>query len=116
MFKLQTYYFTFLEEHKDLIRILLIESLKEDTDATTIFNIVEESVQSSDSLVTNKGASYDKNERLIAEFFSTLIPISMFFCFQEKWCKYFDLQEGHAQQLFANAYEKMHVAYQERHL
>ena len=114
MIKLQAYYFKFLEERKDLVRILLIESLKEDTDTAIIFNIVEESVQSSDALLVSKGTSYDKNERLIAEFFSTLIPVSMFFCFQEKWCKHFGLQEEHAQKLFANVYEKMHLAYKER--
>ena len=113
-YKLQEHYSGFIKKNVDLIRILLIESLKKDNEIPLIFKIVEELVNG-DSKNMKDDASYDLNERLIAEFFTSLVPIYSFFCFQEKWCNYFEINENDLKQIFLNVYEQTHGAYHKNH-
>jgi len=113
-YKLQEHYSEFIKRNVDLIRILFIESLKKDNEIPLIFKIVEELVNG-DSKKMKDGASYDLNERLIAEFFTSLIPIYSCFCFQEKWCSYFEINEDDFRQIFLSVYEKTHGEYHKNH-
>lgn len=113
-YKLEKHYSEFIKKNVDLIRIMLIESLKKDTETPSIFKIVEEMVNH-DSEKMKSNPSYDLNERLIAEFFTSLVPIYSFFCFQEKWCDYFDIEQKDAKQIFMNVYAGTHGAYHENH-
>lgn len=63
------------------IRKLFIEALKKDTNYPDIFKIVEETVKSDDKAIT-QNYSCNSNKCLIAEFFTSLIPLSMFFVFK----------------------------------
>lgn len=113
-YKLEKHYSDFIKKNVDLIRILLIESLKKDTDNPLLFKIVEELVSSDGEEMTGEG-SYDKNERLVAEFFTSLVPIYTFFCFQERWENYFEISQQNLQSIFIDIYEKTHGVYHKNH-
>lgn len=113
-YKFEEHYSDFVKKNVDLIRIILIESLKKDTEIPSIFKIVEELVNN-DSDKIKDSDSYDINERLIAEFFTSLIPIYSFFSFKEKWCEYFKIDEKYLSEMFLNIYEQTHGAYHKNH-
>jgi len=113
-YKLEKHYSKFIKKNVDLIRIILIESLKKDTEVPSIFQIVGELVNN-DNEEMKTSSSYDLNERLIAEFFTSLVPIYSFFCFEEKWCDYFDIEQECFKKLFINVYNATHGAYHENH-
>lgn len=112
--RLQNHYLDFMKKNVDLVRILLIESLKKETKLPLIFKTVEEMVNNESDKI-KKGDTYDRNERLIAEFFTSLVPLYSLFCFQEKWCEYFGIENGQMQRIFMDVYEQTHGAYHKNH-
>ncbi len=113
-YKLEEHYAEFIKKNVDLIRILLIEALKKDMGSTLLFKTVEKLVNY-DSEKIKVGNSYNRNERLITEFFTSLMPIYSLFCFQEKWCEYFKINENELKQIFMDVYEQTHGAYHKNH-
>lgn len=113
-YKLQEHYRQFIQKNVDLIRIILVESLKKDDNVPLVFRIVEELVNSDGSKMKESN-SYEFNERLIAEFFTSLVPIYSFYCYQEKWCNYFKINETDLSKIFITVYEQTHGAYHKNH-
>jgi hypothetical protein len=113
--KLTTYYSDFAMKNTDLIRIMFIESLKKNNENPAIFKIVELMMKNeSESIKDN--TDYDINERLVAEFFTGLIPLYAYICFNEKWCEHFDIAKTNFDKLFLTHMAQTHGAYHKNHL
>ena len=103
--RLQNHYYDFAIQNLDVIRIMFVESLKKSTEIPVIFKVVEEIVR-----IENPNTE-DVNERLVAEFFTSLIPLYSYLCFYDKWCTYFDIERKEFDQLFLAHMEQTHGAY-----
>lgn len=58
---------------------------------------------------------YNQDERLIAEFFTSLMPTYLFFCFENQWCEYFHIGKKDFSGLFFNLIAQTHGAYHKNH-
>jgi len=102
--KQKSIYMEYLDENKDLVRILLIESLKESSEKPLVFNIVETLMQFEDpDDVCSK--------RVVAEFFTNIIPAMLFVCFKDSWSAHFDMDKEKLTDDFNEVHEITHSAY-----
>lgn len=114
--RIQTKYWMFAENNSDLIRIILVESLKKSTAKPVIFKIVESMIEKESTyLISDTSDNYDKQERLVAEFFTNLIPISAYFCFRDSWINHFQMEEKNLNNIFINVFMATHGAYHKFH-
>jgi len=108
--RLKNHYFDFVQKNIEVIRIILFESLKKNAEKPPIFRFVE-------GLIENKGesikldTSHNLDERRIAEFFTNLLPLCSFLCFQKQWCDYFDISQKDYSQLFISLIAETHGTY-----
>lgn len=105
----------FLDKNTDLIRIILTESLKKNHSLPEIFKVVEELV-SHDGEEMKAHPAYDLNERLIAEFFTSLIPLYSFLCFREGWSEYFNISPDDLSQRFMDIMAQTHGTYHKNNI
>lgn len=113
--KLTTYYYDFAMKNADLIRIMFIESLKKNNESPEIFKIVELMMKNESENIKDN-TDYDINERLVAEFFTGLIPLYSYICFNEKWCEHFDIAKTDFDKLFLTHMAQTHGAYHKNHI
>jgi AcrR family transcriptional regulator len=114
--RVQNRYAQFEENNADLIRIILIESLKKASEKPVVFKIVEAMIEKEG---TFSGVvdwhEYNKQERLVAEFFTNIIPNYAYICFRGAWTKYFDIEPEGLSQLFTKVFMATHGAYHKYH-
>ncbi len=68
----------------DVLRIILVESIKKTNTKPKIFNLVESLIDVEESFsITKRNGGYDRNERLVAEFFTNIIPVIAYLCFRD---------------------------------
>ena len=104
--RLKNHYFDFAVKNIDVVRIMFVESLKKSNETPSIFKVAEEIV----STETNN-KDVDVNERLIAEFFSGVIPLYSYLCFYDKWCGYFNIDRTEFDRLFLGHFTETHGNY-----
>ena len=102
--RLQNHYYDFAIKNIDVVRIMFVESLKKSNDKPLIFKVVEEIVNTKIE-TDNVG---DRNERLVAEFFSGVIPLYSYLCFFEQWCGYFNIDRTEFDKLFLEHFTETH--------
>jgi len=107
--RIENHYWGFALKNVDLIRIMLIESLKKSADMPSIFKAVEELIKNDSEVI--KANDYSIHERLVAEFFTIQVPIFIFLCFKKQWCDYFNIAEEDLNRLFTNLIAETHGAY-----
>ena len=112
--RLENHYSDFALKNIDLIIIMIFESLKKNTEKPYLFKVVEGLVEK-DSETIKTSDSYNLNERLMAEFFTSLMPICLFHCFRKKWCDYFCMDQKDYNQLFMTLIAETHGAYHKNH-
>ena len=103
--RLQNHYYDFAIKNIDVVRIMFVESLKKNNDAPSIFKVAEEIAGVEND---NSGG---RHERLIAEFFSGVIPLYSYLCFFEQWCGYFDIERAAFDKLFLEHFAAAHGNY-----
>lgn len=106
-------YFHFIKNNTDFLRIILIESLKKNNKNISVFKVVELLAKYENELTKNTDLTEDKKNhgRLVAEFFTSIVPSVMFACYQENWCNYFKTDENTSEQDFFTAYKLTHGEY-----
>jgi AcrR family transcriptional regulator len=109
-------YKDFAFKNADLIRIMLIDSLKKSTEQPIIYRLVEALIEMEEqSLELGKQENYNRNERLIAEFFTNIIPNCAFLCFSDSWIHYFKVDKEEFEKLFLAIITTTHGAYHSSH-
>ena len=109
-------YFSYFEAKRDLLRIMLMESLKAGEKSPPVFKLVD-----FEGLVDEKTAGDIRdsgmyspdtmNLTLVAEFYTGVIPMLCYVLFQEHWCRYFDITPEQLRSYFNRAMELTHEAY-----
>ncbi len=114
--RIQTRYSGFEEKNADLIRIIMLESLKKSNENPVIFKIVESMIEKETTFSASKcGNTYDKQERLVAEFFTNIIPNYAYICFRESWINHFGIEKKGLGELFTKVFMETHGAYHKYH-
>jgi len=112
----KTSYTDFIKKNRDLMRIILIESLIQADSTPLIFKVVEEMINmEAASFKIGKQKNYNRAERLVAEFFTNIIPSAAYLCFREAWSSYFKIQEKKLDNLFGKILLETHGAYHKNH-
>ncbi len=112
-------YKNFVIKNIDLIRIILLDSLKKNSTKPFIFQFVEMMINAEEEFINSRNPSqkgeYNKDERLIAEFFTDIIPIFTFLCFYDSWSSYFKINGEDLEKLFAGVIDETHGSYHKSH-
>lgn len=109
-------YAQFMENNADLIRIMLIESLKKSNDKPVVFKIVEALIKKESTFSgLENWNGYDKQERLVAEFFTNIIPNYAYICFRDAWTDYFAIKPEGLSKIFTKVFMETHGAYHKYH-
>ena len=103
--RLQNHYYDFATKNIDVVRIMFVESLKQNNKTPPIFKVAEEIVN------TENNPDSNINERLVAEFFSGVIPLYSYLCFYDKWCGYFNIDRAAFDKLFLDHFSETHGKY-----
>lgn len=92
--KLSGRYYEFASKNADLIRLLFMESLKKTEERPVIFEIVKALVDTEEEALTSEAReSFHKNERLVSEFFTNILPNCMVICLGDAFADYFNIEE-----------------------
>ena len=108
-------YYRLFEENRDLLKVMLIESVKEERD-TPIFRLIdiqpEEPVDEQQVIrdLQARGFSLDadREQRMVTEFFTGIVPEVCFLVFREKWSRHFGIPEPRLNELFRRAIQETH--------
>jgi AcrR family transcriptional regulator len=110
------YYKGFFVRNADLVRIIFMDSLKKSNKEPIIYKVVEAFIETEEKFaITGRLERYDRDERLVAEFFTNIIPQYAFLCFYESWVNYFGMEKQHLEKLFLDISMATHGAYHKNH-
>lgn len=109
-------YKEFMIKNADLLRIVFIESLKKTNRKPALYKVVEiliEAEEAESGIARQPG--YDRDERLVAEFFTNIIPQLAYLCFRDSWIEQFEIEGERLDGLFRQVYKETHGAYHKSH-
>ena len=109
-------YSRYLESNSDLLKIMVMESLKRDVEEVPLFKLVDiggneqnERIQA----IEEKMQISDKEQQQIyvIEFFTGVMPFVCYLIFKDKWCKHFKITEQEYKEYFDIAMRETHEQY-----
>lgn len=109
--RMKNRYYEFGQRNEDLVRVILIDSLKKTKEKPVLFEIVEAMIAKE----AEEKKDINIQERRIAEFFTSFMPNYAYVCFADSWTKYFDMDRKEFDQLYLKVYEDTHGAYHKNH-
>lgn len=109
-------YIGFLERNSDILRVILIESLKKNTKMNSIFKAVNilmdyEKEHSDYSSSLTKSVEH---KRWVNEFFMSILPMLGYVCYKEAWCNFYNVNTKTLDNDFIEAYSETHKEYHKR--
>ncbi len=109
-------YFAYYEEKRDILKIILMESLKEKEGETPLFSLVDFSGVLDESEIayykTQSGMSEEEmHQMLVTEFFTGVMPLLAYVVFKDKWCDHFHVTKKELERFYNRAMEMTHMAY-----
>jgi AcrR family transcriptional regulator len=109
-------YFAYYEKKRDILKIMLMESLKEKEGTTFLFSLVDFSGVLDESEIAYYKAQSDMseeemNQMLVTEFFTGVMPLLAYVVFKEKWCDHFHVTKKELEYFYNKAMEMTHMAY-----
>ncbi|MDF2942947.1 MAG: hypothetical protein K0S01_1805 [Herbinix sp.] len=107
--RMKDMYYEFGMKNADLVRVILIDSLKKSNEKPVLFQIVEAMIAK--EAENTKDFDINVQERRIAEFFTSFIPNYAYLCFADSWTEYFNIERQQFDQLYLEVYEETHGAY-----
>ncbi len=108
-------YMEFLEKNSDLLRVILIESLKKNTKLPSIFKSVEMLMDYEKEMKSDFHPDQSSShKRWVAEFFTGILPIVSFVCYKNAWCNFIGTDMDTLERDFSEAYLETHGEYHNR--
>ncbi|OPJ64032.1 TetR/AcrR family transcriptional regulator [Clostridium oryzae] len=102
-----------LEKEKDIMRIGLIESLKNVSENVSIFDLLDPIFSDIFSQVNNKDlteVTEDKNiEFIMNMLFLGMIPLYTFFILNDKFAQYYNVDTGKTRDIFCKLYKNIFI-------
>jgi AcrR family transcriptional regulator len=106
--KMSQVYYEFGQRNADLVRVILIDSLKKTKDKPVLFQVVEAMIAKEIEL---KGTVANAQERRIVQFFTNLIPNYAYVCYADAWVSYFQMEREEFDKLYIKVYEETYGAH-----
>jgi AcrR family transcriptional regulator len=107
--RMKDIYYEFGMKNADLVRVILIDSLKKSNEKPVLFQIVEAMITK--EAENTKNTDINVQERMVAEFFTSFMPNYAYLCFADSWTEYFKIDRKQFDQLYLEIYEETHGAY-----
>lgn len=107
--RMKSVYYDFGQRNSDLVRVILIDSLKKTNEKPAIFKMVEAIIEADKK--KNQSENYDTDERMIAEFFTNFIPNYAYVCFADTWVKYFNIDKDRFDRIYLDVFTRTHGEY-----
>ncbi|MDC7126714.1 MAG: TetR/AcrR family transcriptional regulator [Spirochaetales bacterium] len=108
-------YNSYMLENEKVLRLLLMESLKDEYEVPPIFRLIDfqakgfaldETVSEMNFRGYNFGEDLDQHR--VTEFFTGIMPTVIFSLFRDKWSSHFNLEKDELDKLFIKANEDTH--------
>lgn len=113
--------FAFLEEQSDLIRLIIMESLKKGSqlEGTVLFRFLDMYMGTGLEDVLHMAQQYDIEVKpkddigqiKVTEFFTMLAPVMLFIVLQDKWAEHYAVGKTELRRQFVTALQQTHIAY-----
>lgn len=114
--RVKTQYAEFGFKNADLVRVMFIDSLKKTKKEPILFRVVETLVHTENELSESTDAiPHFNQEHLVAEFFTSLIPLYSFICFSDAWVDYFKTDKETLGKHFLKLVVEAHAEYHKSH-
>ena len=111
-------YLDFFDQRKNVIRIMVMESLKESGN-NLLFEfmdlMIQDEAQKLLNLMDAKGynirSNYDRIQGVVTDFFTGFMPILNFVIYKENWKNHYQMSEKEIRERFYTAFQYTHLAY-----
>ncbi|HCM28795.1 MAG: hypothetical protein A2Z99_19940 [Treponema sp. GWB1_62_6] len=102
-----------LEERQDILRVMLMESLKRSPVNDLIFDMIREIVASIFAAVDSAAGSAmpDREFAMVMEFFTGIMPLLSYVVYHEAWMERFGVKESDLRERFITAFIGTHFDY-----
>lgn len=106
---------SFLEKKKQILSVMLMESLKLESDGYhSLFQcakvIIEKNISEMIHKVSGENVkNVNYNELLMHEFYTGFLPIVFFALFKDRWADFFDCDKKETVQLFMKIFSRSHM-------
>ena len=110
-------YLDFWDKKKNILRILMMESLKECSPDEPLFKIMDMLMEQEEENIKNilkkKGfdTHYDRMEGMISDFFTGLLPLFNFVLYKDEWVMHYGISEEELVEKFSNVFMMTHLSY-----
>jgi AcrR family transcriptional regulator len=106
-----------LEEHRNLLRIFLMESLKDPKNSNFAENFIKTVIRFEKASIKKTGIQiHDEQAVLVLEFFTAYIPIMSYIVYKDLWCGIFKVSDEELRENFLNGFMNTHVEYSKTYL
>ncbi len=99
----------FIDQRKDLVRIVLMESLKDSTQDPPLFRLARALMEPPSGPPADRSGA--EALEMVTEFFTGIVPIVLFMVFHERWARSFGVDDAAIHQHFVAAFEQTHIAH-----
>lgn len=110
-YNLTNNYYDFAARNVDLIRILLIDSLKKSSKHPAIFEIVKILAEYELKSPTVNKTQYDRTSRLVGEFFTNILPNCVYICLAGSFSETFGIGMKELGKSYLTAMQASHEAF-----
>jgi len=105
-------YILYLEEHQSLLRIFLMETLKDSTKQVFTQKFFDYVLKFEQEAAKKMGVEIENTqELLVLEFFTALMPMTGYVIFRDFWCGHFGVSQKELRKNFLSAFYHTHVLY-----
>lgn len=116
--------FHYLAEHEDIIRLIMLETLKKESSQTFLFDFVnlylgEDSrayQMMKDHPDKPVSDSTDMEQARVTEFFTLLGPVLLYILLKDDWMKFYQMDKNQLAMQFVAALRETHIQHHQRHL
>lgn len=100
--------FEFMESHRDVLRVIIIESLKSTSSDVTIFNNIYASFNKKFSgLDSRKVEGEDPVKLMVHSFFFSMVPACMYFLLGERWADFYGYDREETNKKFIEVFKTL---------
>jgi AcrR family transcriptional regulator len=104
--------FEFIENQKNILRIITIEGLKMGTDNVFLYELLDPIYRKAMEKLKSAGWEINDDKQFLCQmFFFTTVPLIVFFSVSEKWSEFYNISWNETKKKFIDAFKKLHKFY-----
>ncbi len=105
-------YILYLEQHQSLLRIFLMEALKDRAKQVFTQKFFDYVLKFEQEAARKMGVEIvNSQELLVLEFFTALMPMTGYVVFRDLWCRQFGVSQEELRKNFLSAFYHTHIIY-----